>query len=711
MEETAHLEKKKKHSKKEKKYFAGGGASHGGVIGTYNDSQNMDFSSDFGYNEVKEVPQREKRKKRRKFDMVNGLGDDDGIFKTIEDKELEISISKKVVNHKQKENVKNKDVCLFSRTDITKLSDIGEQTSKKHWIVIDNKEISEEGNTEKKENQEDGNDAKIRKKNEKMKKKKDIFNDCGLSSKIKSLKSVTFMDSVEKSMNDRKGINNNHMKVPDTLVTTIGPLTKEFSNEIKKSIPSEEHDAERRKEKKKKKKKKKKDKKDILDSDELVGEVGSLKPVMSVNKTGKSKNEHKKMDALPESTGPLTKELSKRSKKAVPTEEIGSHKVLRGSNGKKKEKGEEVFGIELKKDLKEMIMKAEKSKTLDSCEKASIGEDISQDYYEGESNTGKRKRDEDDHSLDIKPSKKHKRVSFLSKVDVFPYDKNSLVEEYNGDLVRGKRFSQEEDEILKQAVFDFIKENNLGDNGLHMVLHCRKYGLRACWHDIGAALPWRPVQSVNHRAHIIFERAQERHWEPYEYEMIRRHHEIHGGDWRSLAAQLGKSRKHIKDTWRRINLPNKKKGHWRQFEYQALFDLVNVDKHISKIEEQDSQYGMLRDNISWEAISQTIGTRTGADCCRKWYNQLTSPMVMEGIWDIEDDKRLLEELLKLDASSPEDIDWENLLVNRPGEVSWKRWSQMTKHIGEFQERPFGEQVEVLALRYYPSLLTSPDDSE
>ncbi|KAI8535760.1 hypothetical protein RHMOL_Rhmol10G0198800 [Rhododendron molle] len=138
--------------------------------------------------------------------------------------------------------------------------------------------------------------------------------------------------------------------------------------------------------------------------------------------------------------------------------------------------------------------------------------------------------------------------------------------------------------------------------------------------------------------------------------------------WKELADLLNKHRIHLKDTWRRIKFPNLKKGHWSQDEYQGLFDLVNTDLQLRAFEEKKSKDGMLRDNISWTAISDKLSTRTDAVCCSKWYNQLTSPMVAEGIWADTDDFRMLDALFSLD--------WDNLLEHRSGDICRRRWNQM-----------------------------------
>ncbi|XP_022147286.1 cyclin-D-binding Myb-like transcription factor 1 isoform X2 [Momordica charantia] len=302
----------------------------------------------------------------------------------------------------------------------------------------------------------------------------------------------------------------------------------------------------------------------------------------------------------------------------------------------------------------------------------------------------------------LSPKGSSKKVSFSDDVEIFPLVDGQSSEKTKQDdgLIRGKRFSKEEDEMVKKAVLEYIEEHGLGDEGLKKVLHCREFPeVKNCWKDIGKALSWRPYLSVYYRAHILFERDDKRKWTPEEYELVRKFHDKHGSDWKVLADALGKHRFHVKDTWRRIKLPNMKKGHWTQDEYQKLFDLVNTDLRLKAFEEKKSKHGMLRDNICWGAISDKLSTRSTALCCQKWYRQLTSPMVAEDEWADVDDYHLIDALSSLDACSIEDVEWDQLLDHRNGDICRKRWSQMVKHIGESANKSFSEQVEVLSKRY------------
>ncbi|KAL8107513.1 uncharacterized protein LOC141672646 [Apium graveolens] len=321
------------------------------------------------------------------------------------------------------------------------------------------------------------------------------------------------------------------------------------------------------------------------------------------------------------------------------------------------------------------------------------------------SKKGKTKSVDNDSNNPKSREKKKDRFSIDEEI-FLPSDMINSGDEENekGRLVQGKRFTPEEDEILRAAVEKYIESNCLGENGLEMVMNCKSHRqVKNCWKEIAEALPHRPRTAVYYRAHILFEGGERHEWTEEERKMLLEHYEKHGNDWKMLAKELKKHRFHVKDTWRRIKM-KRNSGHWSQEEYQNLFNYVNVDLQAKLNEEKKSKHGMLRDNICWTAISDRLSTRSDALCCMKWYNQLTSAMVAEGIWADSDDYRLLDALFKLDACCIEDVDWDELIDHRSGDVCRKRWDQMVLHIGFHGVKSFAEQVEVLAKRYCPELI-------
>ncbi|XP_010436042.1 PREDICTED: glutamic acid-rich protein [Camelina sativa] len=316
-----------------------------------------------------------------------------------------------------------------------------------------------------------------------------------------------------------------------------------------------------------------------------------------------------------------------------------------------------------------------------------------------------------DKDVTTPSSKSTKRVTFSDQVEFFPAaDEESEEDEAEVKLVRGKRFTKEEDELVKNSVLEYVDNHALGDDGVKMVMECKSHPqLKGCWKEIASALPWRAYDSVYHRAHTIFEEGSKGVWTQEDLELVIEFQKKHGNDWRTLADALGKDRKHVKDAWRRIRLASKKKGHWTREEYQNLFDLVNKDIRMKAFQEKHAKHGMLKDNIPWMAISDVLGTRDHVTCCTKWYDQLTSPMVAKGTWANVDDYRLLEELLKLDAACIDDVDWDYLLENRDAEACRKRWNQMVLHIGIPKSKTFVEQVEILSERYRPDIAEDRED--
>jgi len=81
--------------------------------------------------------------------------------------------------------------------------------------------------------------------------------------------------------------------------------------------------------------------------------------------------------------------------------------------------------------------------------------------------------------------------------------------------------------------------------------------------------------SVYFRAHVLYERSEERGWTEDEINALKRLHAEHGNNWKEISEFLGKSRYHVKNKWRSIKRTGLNSGHWSREEYQKLFDLVN----------------------------------------------------------------------------------------------------------------------------------------
>ncbi|KAL3342671.1 hypothetical protein AABB24_026612 [Solanum stoloniferum] len=497
-------------------------------------------------------------------------------------------------------------------------------------------------------------------------------------------------------------------KVSDEDVVKCVEKKKKKKNKLKKSCLNEPLDT-------------KTSATEMRDNDKVVetlGKVSGGDAVYVIRRKKKSKKNIKTINGVEVTSTDIKAKSDDSDIKGKKERKHGKH------SGKFSEDSDEVASRivegnksrKLKKSCGDELEKMHDTKDIQEDVAAQVNEgDISSPIeIEDKTKTGKgkikkRKRVKLGHnSEDPTHEKSEKRVRFSSQVQIFPSLNDSSDEKHEikeENLVHGKRFSKLEDEIIKEAVHKYIEVHNLGEEGLKKVLNSRSYPeIKGCWKEIGSALPYRPSTAFYSRAQILFRRSESRKWTEEEYEMVRKFQKEHGNNWKVLADELGKHRWHVKDTWRRLKLPNQNKGQWTQEEYQNLFDLVNTDLRLKLSEEKKSKHGMLRDNIAWGAISENLSTRTDANCCLKWYDQLTSPMVAKGEWADADDYRLVDALFELDASCIEDVDWDNLLDHRPGEICRKRWNQMILHIGQLGNKSFADQVEVLAKRYRPDLV-------
>ncbi|CAE6203197.1 unnamed protein product [Arabidopsis arenosa] len=470
-----------------------------------------------------------------------------------------------------------------------------------------------------------------------------------------------------------------------------------------------------------KKKKKKKSKKES--GSDVIGNSESSKVC---EKTRKRKRDGCDLVAE-ENTDKEVKRKSKKKKQSVDSE-------VKDKNLNSTEDGVQVEDSEVEENNKDSVKDAENKQSEDSeaeenglnstkdakkkrkkKKKQSEVSEAEENNNDGKDAKKKRKKKQEsvqsDKDVTTPSSKSTKRVKFSAQVEFFPSeDEETEDDEEEVTVVRGKRYTKEEDELVKNAVLEYIDNHALGEEGIKMVMDCKSHPqLKGCWKEIASALPWRAYNSVYNRAHTIFEAGSKGMWAKEDIELVMEFQKKHGNDWRTLADAMGKHRKHVKDAWRRGRLAEKKKGHWMREEYQKLFDLVNKDLRMKAFQEKHSKHGMLKDNIPWMTISDVLGTRDHVTCCSKWYEQLMSPMVAKGMWANVDDYRLLEELLKLDAACIDDVDWDNLLENRDGEACRKRWNQMIIHIGVPKSKTFAEQVEILSERYCPDIAEDRED--
>ncbi|KAM7279010.1 hypothetical protein ACFE04_006144 [Oxalis oulophora] len=657
-----------------------------------------------------ELGEGDKKKKKRKVTDGDVALDADTLSKSIEEG----------MHHKDdKKKKKTKDA-----SDGIQGSAEEEGLSNKEVKRKKNKNKSKDGSDDIEISAEEG--LNLNNEKRKKKKSKDVSEDIEISAeegldlndeKKKKKKSKDVSDDIQISAG--KGLNLNDEK-----------KKKKKSKDVSDDIQISAEEGSNRKDEKKKKKKKSED---VSDDIPIIAEDGS-------NLKDKKKKKKKTKDASDDiqinlEDGLNLKDEKKKKKKSKDVSdgiEISTEEGLSHDDEKKKKKKKK--SEDVSEDIDISYRKRKKNKSHDAAKESE--EDVTN--KEGEQKDQKKKRKkvtfnkddesqkakkkgivetQDEEGEDLKKKKKDKnkktgektkKVTFADEVEILDSsDKKRRVRKTVKDdgLVRGKRFSKEEDAMILKSIEEYIENHTLGEEGVNMLKNCRDHPeVKNCWKEIASVLPYRPYTAIYYRAHTLLTVNKNLKWDPETIKFIHDQYEKEGADWKTMAEKLGTHRVHVKDAWRRTKYLNKKKGHWSQAEYQKLFDLVNIDLRMKAEEERQSKHGMLRDNIAWTAISETLETRTHMTCCMKWYEQLSSPMVSQGLWADVDDYRLLIELHELDACHAEDVDWDSLLEHRSGEICRKRWNQMVKHLGEHKQKSFAEQVETLHARYCPDIL-------
>ncbi|KAH7278444.1 hypothetical protein KP509_38G041200 [Ceratopteris richardii] len=241
----------------------------------------------------------------------------------------------------------------------------------------------------------------------------------------------------------------------------------------------------------------------------------------------------------------------------------------------------------------------------------------------------------------------------------------------DADEIWGVRFSPEEDEILKNAVWTYIRSKGWDENvGLERVLNSKQYKeARDCWTEIKLSLPHRPQQAVRRRARLLLEPGTHLgRWSKEEEALLRRLQNEQGSKWKEMSKILNRHRTCIKEKWRSLKRNGKRgRGGWAQDELQQLSDMVNKSLKLNRLQAERKDKidrHLLRDNIPWEVIADTLGTHDHGACCGKWYYHLQSSLVADGKWSNQDDFLLLKSLLESGASTEEEVDWNSLLEHR-----------------------------------------------
>ena len=285
-------------------------------------------------------------------------------------------------------------------------------------------------------------------------------------------------------------------------------------------------------------------------------------------------------------------------------------------------------------------------------------------------------------------------------------------------------FSLEEDNIIRKKVQEIAKKHNLSTTDYTWLYNTRKHGKKkkgGLWSQIATALPDRTVTSVHSRGIRLFNsthgcKGETGRWSKEEDEALKKAVEEHGTSWNKISQIVGRSNDSCKDHWRQVLQNKMKKVPWTKEEEESL--KTHVENFLSERSKSSQQNGSgggsgssssnltsgKKDDISWVKVSKELGTgRTPQQCLQKWYKELCPSMVSRGDWGQGEDVIFLKNLAdwcnenrgKREWQTP----WEKIVPGRSSAQTNRRWKLMLKHIPDYQDRSFFEQVMYLKGKY------------
>ncbi|XP_002979951.2 RNA polymerase I termination factor [Selaginella moellendorffii] len=277
------------------------------------------------------------------------------------------------------------------------------------------------------------------------------------------------------------------------------------------------------------------------------------------------------------------------------------------------------------------------------------------------------------------------------------------------DPLYNKKFTEEEDEAIRQAVRQFAETKGLDLHETYKLYldretpEQRRLG-RELSKALVACLPERNPISVKYRAESVLDIfGQKGIWPPEEVERLQSLVLTHGKRWTLISKLLGRNKRNVATKYYYVNALQKR----------GKYSSEEIAKVTSTVHNVLAEYARLNvprhreEDIPWRSIAAKLPGRPESHYRVLWYRDLCSPMVKTKEWGTGDDHLLLRRMLESGAPDEESIDWDNLLSGRSGEICLKRWHEMRVHLGHKWNWPFEKKLELLIERFAPCFLEEP----
>ncbi|WZN60841.1 Myb family transcription factor [Chloropicon roscoffensis] len=269
-------------------------------------------------------------------------------------------------------------------------------------------------------------------------------------------------------------------------------------------------------------------------------------------------------------------------------------------------------------------------------------------------------------------------------------------------------YSLEEDAIIRRKVREVALRLNLSTEDYSWLFSTGTKGRSAkngkgIWSQIARALPNRHVRSVYDHGKRLFNKShgcsgEVGRWSDADEKALREAVESYGTSrWKKVSEIVGRPEEACRQHYNKVTAVKQKGKRWTEEEEEALESVVKKFLENRARSEVGVEHRRQRDDIPWKRLAEDHGFgRTGHQCMCKWYSKLCPSMVDAGQWGPGEDTVMLRSLAgRHQGKSEWEVDWGDLVPNRSVAQAKRRWLLMLKHIPEYKDRTFSDQVAYL----------------
>ncbi|XP_016141401.1 transcription termination factor 1-like [Sinocyclocheilus grahami] len=300
-----------------------------------------------------------------------------------------------------------------------------------------------------------------------------------------------------------------------------------------------------------------------------------------------------------------------------------------------------------------------------------------------------------------------------------------------GIMLRHGRFSNAENERLRQNVRDFIALTGVKD--ATKLFHPKRFPeereeltkmkkVYKFFERIAEGIP-RPCHDVFNRGRKVFDGGNYKgRYTEEEVKSLLKYHSLHGSNWQKISELTGRSSYSLEKRFAQLNTA-RKSGPWSAKEEQRL--LRAVRDHIVTVLKSESPNKktpkrvsrvILYQKLPWFNISLKVKTRCWSKCREKWMSILTVRMssgTCRGRKAQEAKIRLIKAMYQLQVEDVTDVNWDDLSAvfgDVPPAYAQAKWHHLkVVYVPNWKTKCFGDIVGFLYERVLPGLVKDCED--